>query len=243
MTGAQYVAPPPAGARRFVSARASRPIWLPVAAQRLRLKEQLVVIGSAKFVASACPTPCVASCHHVNGSRPTRENLLPAVIVRLIFSASDSRDTRSAARASSARDASQTGHAACASAQKDDAAAARAARSAAGAQRRQSDMAAEKRRTARKARMAKGGALRAPRKFTHTRAKGGCPRRRARVAAVLQLAAGVRVYVGTSVPLPPPLPPGSASRPNAAGCVGWAHPAGAGRGAVFRRRQAVCGWG
>ena len=122
MTGAQYVAPPPAGARRFVRARASRPIWLPVAAQRLRLKEQLVVIGSAKFVASAWPTPCVASCHHVNGARPTRENLLPAVIVRLIFSASDSRDTRSAARASSARDASQTGQAACAaSAQKGDA--------------------------------------------------------------------------------------------------------------------------
>ena len=48
MTGAQNELP---FLPVFCSARASRPIWLPVARQRLRLKAHDVEMGSGKFVA------------------------------------------------------------------------------------------------------------------------------------------------------------------------------------------------
>ncbi len=70
MTGVQNVEP---ARPALMYARPSRPMTLPVACHMLRLKEQLVVMGSAVldapgYCALWCtpgpPRPCVASDHH-----------------------------------------------------------------------------------------------------------------------------------------------------------------------------------
>ena len=69
-TGAQYVCP--CVAFMLANARASRPIWLPVAFHSVRLNAQDVVIGRAVFdwvFTEGLPVmpvmPCVASDHQL----------------------------------------------------------------------------------------------------------------------------------------------------------------------------------
>ena len=69
MTGAQYVE---SAWPAFMKARASRPIWLPVAVQRLRLKEHDAVMGRMVLLAQGVGAllftwlmPCAASLHQL----------------------------------------------------------------------------------------------------------------------------------------------------------------------------------
>ena len=116
ITGAQNVLP---FLPLFCCARASRPIWLPVAAQSDLLNAQDVLIGIGKFVAGMCscefhaePTPCVASLHHVKDSRPSSVTFTGPISVRLNLSVSVNRETISLALSSREAVTSQIGHAA-----------------------------------------------------------------------------------------------------------------------------------
>ena len=110
---------------------------LPVERHSVRLKEQLVVMGSAMLVAGPPPlTPCVASVHQLYPTSPRCGSAGCPCTVRDTLSASVRRDSRSAARASRLSAWLQMGQPACdAFAQKPLSAAAAAAASAAAARR------------------------------------------------------------------------------------------------------------
>ena len=99
-------------------ARASRPMRLPVAFHSVRLKAQLVVMGSAVLEAGRSPPgrrlmPCAASCHQSYAGKPTLGSGGVCVTSAASLSATERRPTRSAARASSPAAGSHTAHAAC----------------------------------------------------------------------------------------------------------------------------------